>query len=373
MLCWIDIDGAAVRHNYRQFIALAGKERVAPVLKSNAYGHGLEAVYRALAPESPPWLCVNYVAEAAALRSFGYDGRILVVGPAVPREIARAEGLRAEIVVGNQEVLQAWKEAPRRGKIHIKIDTGMSRQGFQPDDAQAVATGLAPFKDQIAGVCTHFANVEDVTDQTYSAQQLLAFERAWNAFTALGIKPLKHAASSASSLLMESARFDLDRIGISLYGVWPSPVTRVSYLQINAKLVELKPVLSWRAEVSTVKPVASGQFIGYGCTYRALRAMRVAVLPVGYYEGYPRIAGEHASYVLIRGQRCPIVGRICMNMMMVDTSHVDHVKVGDVATLIGTDGDETVHAQDVATWSQTIHYELLARLNQEIPRRLQHA
>jgi alanine racemase len=370
VLNWIEIDGEAVRHNYRQFCRIAGKGRVAPVLKSNAYGHGLAEVYGALAAESPPWLCTNYVAEAAKLRELGYKGRLLVVGPAVARELPEAEALHAELVIGNQEVLSAWLARPAPCRVHVKIDTGMSRQGFAPAEAAAVAARLAGHKDKVAGVCTHFANVEDVTDHAYASQQLKLFGKARQAFQQAGFAPLYHAASSASALIMDEVRFDLARVGVSLYGVWPSPLTRVSYLQLNDRVIDLKPVLSWRTEVTTVKKVQAGQFIGYGCTYRANRDLRIAVLPIGYYEGFPRLASESPSYVLIRGERCPLVGRICMNMLMVDTTHLPHVEVGDRVTLIGQDGAETLAAAEVAAWAKTIHYELLTRLHPEIPRRL---
>ena len=369
MLNWIEIDSEAVRHNYRQFCRVAGKHRVAPVLKANAYGHGLAAIYEALAPESPPWLCTNYVAEAATLRRLGYKGHLLVVGPAVARELPEAETIGAELVVGNTEVLEAWEARPTRCPIHVKFDTGMSRQGFNPADAVKIAERLRPYQDKVAGLCTHFANVEDVTEHSYADHQLKLFAKARQAFAQAGLKPLCHAASSASTLLMDESRFDLVRLGVSLYGVWPSPITRVSFLQLEGRVIELKPVLSWRTEVTTVKAAQAGQFIGYGCTFRAFRDMRIAVLPVGYYEGYSRTSGEGASYVLIRGERCPIVGRICMNMMMVDITHAAAVQVGDRVTLIGDDGDETISAQDLATWSKTIHYEILARLPPEIPRR----
>ncbi len=370
MLCTIEVDGSALRHNYRQFVKLAGRERVIPVLKSNAYGHGLELVYKALASENPPWIGVVYLEEAQKLRQLGYAGRILQAGAAVGRELPLAEALKAEPVIGNHDVLDAWLARPSPCTIHVKFDTGMSRQGFAPEEAAEVARKLLPRRDRVVGICTHFANVEDVTDTVYADGQLKGFQKAVKAFREAGLSPLVHAASSASCLIMDESRFDLERIGISLYGVWPSPVTRVSYMQLHKKLVELKPALSWRTEVTSVKAVAAGQFIGYGCTFRAPREMRIAVLPVGYYEGFPRIAGEKPSYVLIHGERCALVGRICMNMMMVDTSHLAQVSMGDAVTLIGNDGRETISAHDLAGWAQTIHYELLARLHPEIPRAL---
>lgn len=370
MLSWIDIDGEALRHNFRAFCQLVGRDRLIPVLKSNAYGHGLEATYNALAAEKPTWIAVNYIFEAVHLRRFGYQGRILVVGPFVARDLATAQAACAEPVIGNWDALKAWVAAGHSVLAHIKFDTGMARQGFLPSEAGAVAQYVQPYAAQIAGICTHFANVEDVTDHSYADQQISLFQQAVKSFADHGINCLRHAASSASSLLLDESHFDLCRIGISLYGAWPSPVTRVSYLQSHTHKIDLKPVLSWRTEVTTVKAITAGSYIGYGCTYRAIRDMRIAVLPVGYYEGYPRIAGEQASYVLIRGQRCPIVGRICMNMMMVDVTHIEAIAVGDIVTLIGQDNQETLSAQEVATWAKTIHYELLARISPEIPRRL---
>ncbi|MBM4250409.1 MAG: alanine racemase [Deltaproteobacteria bacterium] len=370
MLTQIHLSAEALRHNYGLFCQLAGKSRVAPVLKSNAYGHGLKEVYSVLAAERPEWLCVNYVAEGRLLRALGHQGRILVVGPAVVRELDEAFSLDLDLVIGNEDVLAAWMQAVGRPRLHLKFDTGMSRQGFAPSDAHNLAMRLTQFKDRLIGVCTHFANVEDVTDHGYATRQLDLFNQAVAVFKGAGLQLMLHAASSASTLIMNQSYFDLVRVGISLYGPWPSPLTRVSYLQLNRDVLDLRPVLRWTTEVTTVKPVAAGQFIGYGCTFRAMRDMRVAVLPVGYYEGYPRLAGEAASYVLIKGSRCPIVGRICMNMMMVDVTHLADCQVGDSVTLIGDDGQDRVIAHDVAGWARTIHYELLTRLHGDIPRQL---
>lgn len=370
MLSWIEIDADALRHNYRQFCQMAGRERVAPVLKSNAYGHGLKEAYLALAPERPTWLCVNYLQEGTKLREMGFQGRLLVVGPAVRQELKQAAAIKAEIVIGNKEILDAWLAEDRPCPIHVKFDTGMSRQGFQPAQADWVASQLQKRANLVAGICTHFANVEDVTDQSYATQQLDHFSRSLAAFRQKGLAPMVHAAASASALIMDESRFDLVRVGISLYGMWPSSLTRVSFLQLEGKVIQLRPVLAWRTEVTTVKPVAAGQFIGYGCTFRAIRDMWIVVLPIGYYEGFPRLASESGSYVLIHGQRCPVVGRICMNMMMADVTHLAQVNVGDVATLIGPDGQDTVSAADIGGWAKTIHYEILTRLHPEIPRRM---
>ncbi len=382
MLTWVKIDGSALRHNYRVFVKIAGEERVALVLKSNAYGHGLKETYQALTAGSKDetlkknsYLCTNYLFEARALRGLGFAGRILVVGP-LPYEtlhdhFAEARELNAEVIIGNRENLESWLSLSEKPQVHIKFDTGMSRQGFYAEEAFSIADLLKSHKKNVIGLCTHFANVEDVLEHDYAAKQLSLFDSAVQAFHKNGLTPLKHAASSASCLLLKQSRFDLCRIGISLYGMWPSKATRLSYLQTFKDLVELLPVLSWYTTITTLKTVKSGQFIGYGCSIRAVQDMKVAVLPVGYYEGFPRLASDAHSYVLIRGVRAPIVGRVCMNMMMVDVTHLSTVTIGDQVTLIGGDQGETISANDLAGWAQTINYELLSRIHPDIPRIIQ--
>ncbi len=369
MLSWIEIDVNAIRGNYLHFVSLAKQSVIVPVLKSNAYGHGLELVYNALSSLNPTWLAVNYFTEAKVIRNAGFKGRILVVGPLTFDGLNEASILDGEPVLGNFELLDEWQKKGRPCKIHIKVDTGMSRQGFILRDIPKVLSALGSDSRNVVGICTHFANVEDVTEHAYASRQLNGFKSALQQFKAAGFKDLiAHAASSASTLIMPESHLDLDRIGISLYGHWPSRITKVSYLQVNHNMAPLKPALSWKTRVTTVKQVEAGQYIGYGCTYRASRNMVIAVIPVGYFEGYPRIAGESASRVLIKGERCDIIGRICMNMMMVDVSHMQHVKMNDVVTLIGGDGEEHIGASDLADWAKTINYEVLSRLHPDIPR-----
>lgn len=345
-----------------------------PVLKSNAYGHGLSEIYQILASAKPEWIGVNYLSEAETLRQLGYQGRILVVGPIHPDASHKAFQLQTDIFLSEESTLQKWLETAdaEKPRAHLKIDTGMSRQGFLPEQAEELIRRLAPHRNKLVGICSHFSNVEDVLEQDYANQQLAAFDRTAQSFKNAGFTLLSHIAASSSALIMQSSRFDLIRIGISIYGLWPSRATQLSFLQSFGKLVELAPVLSWKTEVAIVRHIHAGQFIGYGCTYKALRDMTIAVLPVGYYEGYPRLASNR-GYVLIQGQRCPIVGRICMNMMMVDISHVGAVKTNDSVTLIGKDGSEHIEAAHIGEWAETIHYEIVTQLNPAIPRRVRPA
>ncbi|HYX39294.1 MAG TPA: alanine racemase [Oligoflexus sp.] len=371
MRCWIELNAAALKHNVEVFRKLAGAAVMVPVIKSNAYGHGLKEIHEILAPLQPEWLGVNYLSEAESLRQLGYQMRILVVGPIHPKACRQASQLHADIFLSEETTLQEWLATPdeHKPRAHLKIDTGMSRQGFLPEEATALIARLQPHKDKLVGICSHFSNVEDVLEQNYANQQIDAFTGVVHQFRAAGFKLLSHMAASSSALIMQSSRFDLIRVGISIYGLWPSRATQLSFLQSFGQLVELEPVLSWKTEVAIVKGVHAGQFIGYGCTYKALRDMTIAVLPVGYYEGYPRLASNR-GHVLIRGHRCPIVGRICMNMMMVDISHVPAVKTGEPVTLIGNDGKEHIDAAQIGEWAETIHYEIVTQLNPDIPRRV---
>lgn len=373
MRCWIELSSSALRHNYQLFSKLSNKAQLIPIIKSNAYGHGLKEIFQMLQPEKPAWLGVNYLDEAASLRELGFKGRILVVGPVAHGRYGELSSVGADLFVGDDPSLKAWLalSEEQRPLAHIKFDTGMGRQGFHVHHAERLAKTLKPYKSKIVAICSHFANVEDVVNHQYADLQTERFSAVRKAFQLEDYDVLAHIASSASTLIMKEAALDFTRVGISLYGLWPSPATKISFLQIFDHMVELAPVLSWKTTIALTKDIKEGSYIGYGCTYRAVKDMVIAVLPVGYNEGYPRIASGRGSYVLIKGKRCPILGRICMNMMMVDISHVGDVKdEGELVTLIGRDGNESVASEDLAGWSETIHYEVLTCLNPQIPRKI---
>lgn len=369
----VQIDGNALRHNLRVFRQIVKAAEVSPVLKGNAYGHGLTETYQALTTDGQehlPSITVNYPYEAHHLRTLGYKGRVFIVGPVDTLGMSTAEAASAEVVVGDEATLLQWldRKESDRPKIHVKIDTGMGRQGFLADEAPRIASILGDLKHEVVGVASHFANVEDVTDHAYAHKQMARFRGAVQVFADAGFNFAAHIGASASTLLLFDSHFDMVRVGISLYGLWPSALTRLSYLQEHRGLADLKPVLSWLTEIATVKRIPKGEFIGYGCTFRSVAAMKIAILPVGYYEGYPRLAGEKGAYVLVAGSRCGIIGRICMNMMMIDVTHLDNVVAGAPVVLVGQQGSEVLAAETLAGWAETIHYELLSCLNHAIPR-----
>jgi alanine racemase len=214
--------------------------------------------------------------------------------------------------------------------------------------------------------------VEDVSNHTFAERQLALFAKARTVFADEGFALSAHCAASASALLLPESHLDMVRLGISLYGLWPSALTKLSSCADRQHSPSsLKPVLSWRTRISMIHHIERGEFVGYGCTFKASHPMELALLPVGYFEGYPRLAGNHGgSHVLIKGQRCPLLGRISMNMMVVDVSGISGVEVGTIATLVGSDGPEQVSAEDLAGWAQTISYEVMARINPALPRQI---
>ena len=370
MHTFCELSKEAFESNYLTLKGFLEPSKLAPVLKSNAYGHGLKESYEALASFCPEIICVNYLFEAKLLRALGFKGGLLVVGPVFPEEFEEALFLDAEVTIGGEKVWKAWLKSEKKSKVHLKFDTGLSRQGLSVEKAADYAKDLIPFKENLKGISTHFANVEDVTSQSYAERQLLAFEKVDRTFKSLDFSYERHVSASAPGLLLEKARFDFCRVGISLYGFWPSSLTRVSFLSQKSKLIELKPVLSWKTKIASVRSIKAGTAVSYGCTFTASSDMKVAVLPIGYYEGYPRAASNRGAYVLCQGKRCQILGRICMNMMVIDVSHLEKPSSGESVTLIGRDGRELIRAEDLAGWADTIQYEIVTRIHPELPRKL---
>ena len=368
MKSWIEIDGQALRTNFQMFENLCGKDKVIPVLKSNAYGHGYEPVIRCLKPLNIKMLALNYTHEAETVRALGYTGRILIVGPTAPEDLTQIYQIDAEFFMTGPELFHHWQSMKSpRPKCHIKVDTGMNRQGFTLKDLKSTADEILKHKKEVVGVASHFANVEDVLDQGFANQQLAKFKEARSY---LGTHLPAHIASSASAIILPPSRLDYSRVGISFYGMWPSKSTKLSAFKVLENDITLKPALEWKTRIAQTKVVPAHSFIGYGCTFKTSQTTTIGILPIGYNEGYPRIAGDKHAYVLVEGKRCPVVGRICMNMMMVDISNLDNPQTGVETTLIGVDGQETISAENLADWSSTINYEVTTRLPSFTPRRI---
>jgi alanine racemase len=371
---WIEVSRGALANNVELFRGLLGaRTTLLAVVKANAYGHGLELVVKACRAAGVGWFGVHSADEVLQLRRMGYSGPALLMGYVTPAQVEVAVDPDVHVLLSSEEVLDSLAAQARRVGtplcVHVKVDTGTHRQGVAPDDAAALALRARGAGLRVAGLATHFANIEDTTDHAYAQKQLDRFRKALAAVeAAVGRVPHVHTACSAAALLFREADFTMARVGISLYGHWPSKETYLSWLLAHGRdSLRLQPALAWRARVGQVKNVAEGSPIGYGLTYRPTRDSRIAVLPVGYSDGYPR-ALSNRSRVVIHGRPAPVVGRVAMNITLVDVTDVHGVREGDVATLIGTDGSERVTAEELADLAGTINYELLARLSPLTPR-----
>ena len=373
-LNWVEIDAAALRHNVAEFRGRIGPGvRFAAVVKSNAYGHGMLETARLARDAGADWLCVNGVDEGIALRQDGHDAAVLVVGYVALERLRDVVRHHLRPVIYTTAALERLEaEAARQGlrvPVHVKVETGTHRQGVLEDDLPGFFARIASSQHlQLEGITTHFANIEDTTSHDFAESQIAAFERARR--TALGVSQgplIRHTACSAAALLFTRTHLDLVRVGISLYGIWPSRETYLSCLERGKPALELRPVLTWKTRVAQVKDVPEGAYVGYGCTWRATRRTRIAVLPVGYYEGYDRgLSG--IAHVLVGGRRAPVRGRVCMNMCMVDVTDVPGVEQEDEVVLLGSQGDERVTAEQLAQWCGTISYEIVSRIHPSLPR-----
>ena len=370
----VEISRSALVRNIREFRRLIGRKRkFLAVVKANAYGHGLLEVAGVAVSEGVDWLGVNSVDEGAALRDAGIEVPILVLGyaPLAGLEEAVARDLR--LTVYNRETvkrLAALAVRLRKNiRLHVKVETGTWRQGVDPKDLGAFVRDIRKRPGLVVeGLSSHFANIEDTTKHDYPRRQLEVYRSACRELEAGGPRvPLKHMSCTASTILFPEPEFNLARVGIGLYGLWPSKETYLSCLLDKKEPLSLEPVLSWKARIAQIKRVPAGAYIGYGCTYRTSRPTALAVVPVGYFDGYDR-GLSNAAHILVKGRRAPVRGRVAMDFFMADITDIPGVKLEDELTLLGADGRERIAAEDLASLAGTIGYEILARINPLIPR-----
>ena len=357
---WAEIDLDALGRNVRLLAARAAPSRLWAVVKANAYGHGAIACGRAALEAGAAGLAVVCVDEAEELRHAGIDAPILVVGYTPPSDAERVVALRLRPTVGAWELVEALAAAARRAgwtvPIHLELESGLNRHGLLPDPLVALAErARAVAGVEVEGLFTHFAAAEE-GDQRFTRRQ---FDILREVAGRLPFVKERHCAASATVLLDPEMRLDGVRTGLSMYGYRPAP-----WCGTDADLV---PVLSLRARIARVLDVERGATVGYGRTWAAARPSRIALVMCGYADGYRRGFGNRA-HLVVRGRRAPVVGRVAMDMCMVDVTAVPGVAVGDVATLLGRDGDERVDADELATLADTISWEILAGITARVPR-----
>src|SRR3989344_976506 len=331
---WVEINKKSAAHNYRLFRSLL-KPRVKlwAVVKSNAYGHGLAEFSGLMDGFGADGFCVDEITEGLKLREAGITKPILILGPTLPGFLKLAGKRDFAVTISSLFALENWIKGKVKPKFHLKIDTGMHRQGFFLKDLPPVVQKIRNLKLEIrnclTGVYTHFASAKDLNYPTYTDLQFKEFKKAISLLEKAGFcNFVKHASATGGTLMNPRYHLDAVRIGIGLHGLWPS-----KELEMQCQKTSLKPVLSWHTLISEIKNIQEGQFIGYDLVERVSRVGKMAVLPIGYWHGFPRNLSGMGE-VLINGRRARVLGRISMDLIVVDITGIS-CKAGDRATIIG--------------------------------------
>lgn len=362
------INLSAVLHNLEEMHKNIDKNtKIVAVIKTDGYGHGALPIAKAI--EEVPYLwgyAVATVDEAMSLIDDGRKKPILILG------ISFAE--QFELIIRNdirpcvcdfdtaKKLSEIAVSKDKICHIHIKIDTGMSRIGFQVNEETAnIIHKISQLPNvEIEGLFTHFANADE-TDKTRTYEQMDLYQQMCQMLADRGVQiPIKHCSNSAGIVDIPEANMNMVRAGIILYGLWPSN-------EVNKRMVDLQPVMSLKSHISYIKDLEAGRKVSYGGVYVTPEKQRIATVPVGYGDGYARSLSDK-GYVLVRGQKAPICGRICMDQFMIDVSHIDGVRVGDPVTLLGQDGAERITMEELGDLSERFNYEFACLITPRVPR-----
>ena len=355
----------AIKHNVAVIKQNVGKGRLfCAVVKADAYGHGAVMVSHAALEGGADWLAVALAEEARELRQSGITAPILVLGPSSKWQWEVASELGISMVAASQDCLSSALAAAQKSgkaqKIHLKVDTGMNRVGVRTGEELEELLDIIEREPllELEGIMTHFA-CADEEDKAYTQMQAGRFAEFADIVKARGFSPMFHASNSAASIDLPELAFDMIRVGISLYGCYPSG-------EVSTKTV-LKPALSFHTHISFIKAVDKGDRISYGGTFTAPGQMHVATLPLGYADGFSRLLSNKGE-VLIHGKRAKVLGRVCMDQILVDITEIEMAKLHDEAVIIGCQEKDCITATQVADMIGTINYEVLCNISKRVPR-----
>jgi len=354
--CWAEIDRNALRHNAGVVRERIGSAEMLAVVKANAYGHGLVGVAETLANDVKYFGIAN-LEEALALRTAGLNHPIMILGPALPSE-------RSAIVEGKFiPTISAVEEAEAFDRIgtvaiNFKLDTGMGRMGVPQNESVAVFKKVTALRNvRVHSISTHMPVSNE--DENFTRDQLMRFRKLVEQFRAKVPGDYKaHVLQSAGTLAFNDTPHEIVRAGIMLYGISPLP----EFQRL------LKPVMTWKTRIALIRDMPEGHGISYGRTFITPRPMRVATLSAGYADGYPRQASNRDAAMLVRGKRCPLLGRVTMDLMVVDVSDVPNAAVGDEVVLLGQQGEEEISAAELAERASTIHWDIVTRVGSRVRR-----
>ncbi len=370
-LSYIEISKKNLIHNVKQFRGLLSKKtKIAGVIKANAYGHGQNEVAKIIAPYVD-YFIVNHIDELLKLRTITKKPAF-VFGYVLSSDIARA--IRAKCVLGvfSLETARAINETAFKMKvkqeIHLAIDAHLGREGILITDLGEILIAVKNMKNvRLTGMYAHFANIEDTTNLSFAKKQISTFKRALAIAKIAGFKNLQTHISATSGALIyekENGIHQIVRVGVGLYGIWPSSHLEFKYRNKNFKLL---PIMSWKTHIALVKTLPAGHTIGYGLTFMTHKPTKIAVIPQGYSDGVDR-GLSNKGMVLIGGKRCKILGRVAMNMFVVDVTDVPNVAIEDEVVIIGTQGKEKITPEEIAEIINTINYEITTRVSPLLPR-----
>ncbi|MDC7235432.1 MAG: alanine racemase [Spirochaetales bacterium] len=370
-LTYAEIDLNALAHNMRQFRKLVGSRvLIAPAVKANAYGHGLVPVAGTLVQNGASRLCVARIEEGVALREGGISEPILVFGNIFPDYFETLCRYDLTASISTTELAEAFSmfcsSSGRSLKVHLKIDTGMGRLGMQADgrlsgildeiESVSKLPGL-----ELEGIYSHFASADHL-DKSYARCQFDLFKAVLDGLEKRGIRiPIRHMANSAALIEMPEAHLDMVRPGIATYGLYPSAET-------DRSLIPLKPAMSLKSRIIYVKDVPAGGKISYGSTYTVKEATRIATVAIGYADGYSR-QFSNRGFMLVNGTKAPVVGRVCMDLILLDVGHLADVNEGDEVVIFGQQKDESIEVDELAHILGTINYEIVSTLADRVVRR----
>lgn len=362
---WIEISKSAVKNNYQAFRKIIKPQTsLLGVVKSNAYGHGLVGFAKILDQLGTDWLGVDSITEADNLRRNGIKQPILAMGYTLPQNFAIAARQKIALTISTFPNLKFLIKKKFQIPIHIKVETGLNRQGFLLEDLGKVISILKKADQKnVDGLYTHFAKAYYPGDESFTKKQIQKYKQAVSVFHKAGFRPILHAAATGGTLNFPEAHFDMVRVGIGLYGLWPTEETR----QVYKNRVRLTPVLSWKTRITEIKTALKGETVGYYRAEKLKRNSKLAVLPIGYWHGFDRRFSS-IGHVLVHGRKAKVVGRVSMDMTVIDVTAILNTKAGDEVIIIGRNGRNQVVADDLAKIAKTINYEIVTRINPLIER-----
>ena len=359
------VDLGAIKHNIINIKKHIGSAAAfCAVVKADAYGHGAAMISRAAIEAGAGWLAVAIPEEAAPLRDEGIDAPILVLGPSSLWQWRKAAMLDLSMVAVSMDCIEnaltVARETGKAMKLHLKVDTGMNRVGIKNKKVLEDVLDVISNEDGLIleGLMSHLA-AADEADKTYTQMQNARFSEFADMVKKRGFSPICHISNSGAAIDSPELAYDMVRVGIAMYGCYPSD-------EVD-KTIKLAPAMSLYTQISHIKTIRKGEKVSYGCTFAAEEDMRIATLPIGYADGYNRLLSNRGD-VLIGGQRARVLGRVCMDQMLVDISHIDGVALHDEAVVIGRQGGDEISAEDIAALIGTINYEVLCAISPRVPR-----